>query len=329
MDALKQRASGLRSRIVFPEAEDDRIMHAVKLASRSDITRPLLMGRGEVLAEKAAREGIPKAKFDIVDPEHSPYLARYARMYSRMFHASQSVSEKIMKNTLFMGAMSVAAGDAQGLIAGAVYTSAELISVSRSIIGLHKGFTMPSSFFIMSVPGYAGGNKGVLIFADCSVNPSPCPNALADTAIATCQSARRLLRWTPRAAMLSFSTKGSASHAEVEKVTKAVEIAKRREPKLMIDGELQADAALVMSTAKRKMGGKLGPVAGRANILIFPDLDAGNIAYKLVNILAGANAYGPILQGFAKPVSDLSRGATPEDIVGAITVLSILIGGAR
>jgi phosphate acetyltransferase len=195
-----------------------------------------------------------------------------------------------------------------------------------SVIGLRKGISIPSSFFIMEIPGYEGGEGGALLYADASVSPNPRPACLANIAIATGQSAKALLGWKPRVAMLSFSTKGSASHPDVEKVVQATEIAKRmaKGKGIAIDGELQADAALVLSTARKKMKGGIGEVAGKANVLIFPDLDAGNIAYKLTQILAGANAYGPILQGFSKPLSDLSRGATAEDIAGAITIIALM-----
>ena len=191
------------------------------------------------------------------------------------------------------------------------------------MIGLQQGISVPSSFFIMTIPGYKGGEQGALLYADASVNPNPTAEELADIAVISGQTAKKLLNWKPRIAMLSFSTKGSAEHPDVSKVIKATNIAKKKIKGLAIDGELQADSALVMSTAKRKIKEKIGDVAGKANILIFPDLDAGNIAYKLTQILAKANAYGPILQGFAKPVSDLSRGATVEDITGVIAMLSV------
>jgi phosphate acetyltransferase len=212
------------------------------------------------------------------------------------------------------------------MLGGAVYTSGEFESVCMSVIGVRKGISIPSSFFIMEIPGYEGGEGGALLYADASVSPNPKAACLANIAITTGRTAKGLLGWKPRIAMLSFSTKGSASHPDVEKVAQATEIAKRmaKGTGITVDGELQADAALVLSTAKKKIKGDLGEVAGKANVLIFPDLDAGNIAYKLTQILAGANAYGPILQGFSKPLSDLSRGAKVEDIVGAITIIALM-----
>jgi len=228
----------------------------------------------------------------------------------------------MLSNPLFLAALMVRMGEADGMIAGAIATSADVITAAEGIIGLKKGISVPSSFFIMEIPSYEGGENGLLLFADSSVNIDPTSEQLADIAITTARTAKELLGWTPRVAMLSFSTKGSAIHPRVDKVIEATKIANRKAPSLAIDGELQGDAALVEEIAIKKMKGKIGKVAGRANVLIFPDLDSGNITYKLVQTLAKANAYGPILQGFEKPVSDLSRGAKVSDMVGVIAIIS-------
>jgi phosphate acetyltransferase len=207
-----------------------------------------------------------------------------------------------------------------------VYTSADVITASEGIIGLRKGVSVPSSFFIMEIPGYKSAENGLVLFADSSVNIDPTAEQLADIAITTAGTAKELMGWVPRVAMLSFSTKGSAIHPLADKVTNATKIANRKAKGLHIDGEMQGDSALVMDIAMKKMKGKVGDVAGRANVLIFPDLDAGNISYKLVQTFAKANAYGPILQGFQRPVSDLSRGAKADDILGAIAILSTWAG---
>ena len=208
------------------------------------------------------------------------------------------------------------------MVAGIAHPTEEVIMASELIIGLQPGIGLASSFFLMEIPGFRGGEDGRIIFADPAVNPDPDQQQLADIALSTAQSARALLGWEPRVAMLSFSTRGSASHPMVDKVVEATALARRKAPDLLIEGEIQADAALVEAVARRKMGSE-SLVAGRANILISPDLNAANISAKLVQRLAGANGYGPVLQGFARPVSDLSRGATAEDVVGAALMVAV------
>jgi len=327
---LKKRAKGLNKRIIFPEGSDERIIQAADMARKEKIARPILVGKEKEIRATFEKLGLNPAGFEIIEPSKSRMLAKYASFYSRISKMPLRTATLIAQQPIFYSALALKCGDADGMLGGAVYTSGEFESVCISVIGVRKGISIPSSFFIMEIPGYGGGEKGALLYADASVSPNPRPKCLANIAIATGLSAKELLGWKPRIAMLSFSTKGSATHPDVEKVIQATEIAKKMATKMakksgiVIDGELQADTALVPSTARKKIRGDLGDVAGRANVLIFPDLDAGNIAYKLTQILAGANAYGPILQGFDKPLSDLSRGATAEDIAGAIAIIALM-----
>jgi len=292
INKIKKKAQGLNTRIIFPEGSDKRIIKAAEYCAEKKICQPIL------ITEENTSE-------------------KYAKTYSKKTGTPIKTSELIVKKPLFHAACALANGDADGMIGGCVYTSGEFIAVSKAIVGLQKGISVPSSFFVMTFP-----KREPLVYADCAVNPNPTPKELADIAITTARSVKTLLGWKPRVAMLSFSTRGSATHPEVNDVIKAEAITDKKARDLMIDGEFQADTALVLSTAKRKIKGRLGGVAGKANTLIFPDLDAGNIAYKLTQILAGANAYGPFLQGFNKVISDLSRGASVEDIIGTISVVS-------
>lgn len=328
---LQKRARGLNKRIIFPEGSDERIMEAAETARKGKIIKPILVGNGREISETARKLGIDPANFEVIEPSKSDRLKTYAAFYSRISGVPERTAILIAQQPLFYSAIALKMGDADGMLGGAVYTSADFEGVCNKVIGLRKGIGVPSSFFIMEIPNYKGGENGVLIYADASVNPNPTSKELADIAVSTGRTAKTLLGWKPRIAMLSFSTKGSAAHGDVSKVVEATEMAKRKAAGtgMEIDGDLQADAALVLSIAERKMKEGTGKVAGRANILIFPDLDAGNISYKLTQILANANAYGPILQGFDKPLSDLSRGAKVKDIVGAITIVAVMANGRK
>ena len=324
INLFKKKAKKNPQRIVLPEGEEERILRAAEIVSEEGIAYPLLLGNNKKIKEKINHFGIDLANLRIIDPLNFPKISEYVSFYCTM-RKDRSISERmarlILKKSLNLGALMVKLGEADGLVAGSINLTASVIKSGILMIGLKKDVSLPSSFFIMRIPGVSRGEKGLLIFADAAVNPDPNPSQLAEIAITTARSAQVLLGWEPRVALLSFSTKRSASHPLVDKVIKATQIVQRKAPHLLVDGDLQADAALIPEIAQNKVKGS--PVAGKANILIFPNLDSANISYKLVQHLAQGQAYGPILQGFNRPINDLSRGASLENIVTVITLTAV------
>lgn len=324
LDSIKEKAKADVKHILLPEGSEERTVQAARIITDEKIAKVTLLGDEEEIKKVAEKFNVCLCGIDIINPLTDPDFEHYANGFYELRKAKGMTPEKAretIKNTLFYACMMIKEGKADGMVSGAINTTGNTLRPGLQIIKMAKGINTISSCFIMEIPNKEYGDNGLMLFGDCAININPNPDELSSIAIATANTAKTLLGMDPKVAMLSFSTKGSAKHENVDKVTAALAKVKELAPDLDVDGELQADAAMVPKVAALKAPGS--KVAGHANVLIFPDLQAGNIGYKLVQRLAGAEAVGPVSQGFAKPINDLSRGCSIADIVSVVAITAV------
>jgi phosphate acetyltransferase len=323
MQRLRELAKSRKQKIVLPEGHDARVIKAAREATDEGVAEVVVLGDEDDILQLARENGVDLEGIEIINPRKSPKLEEYAKtLFELRKHKGITMEQayEMASSYLYYGVLMVYAGDADGEVSGATHPTSDTFRPALQVIKCLPDVEIASAFFAMIVPDCPYGENGFFLFADAGMVIDPNPRELAQIAISTADTMKGLFGFEPRVAMLSFSTKGSASHPLVDKVVEATKIAKERRPDIILDGELQVDAAIIPWVAEKKAPGS--PVGGRANVFIFPDLNAGNIAYKLVQRLAKAEAYGPIAQGLRKPINDLSRGCSVEDIVNVIIITS-------
>ena len=325
IEDVKAKTKSKMKTIVLPEAEDKRTLEAAEQIKKEGFAKLVLLGNKETVEKDAQSYGFDLSGIEILDPKTSPslddYIATLVELRKSKGMTEEEARKLLTESNTYFGVMMVKKGDADGLVSGACHSTADTLRPSLQILKTKPGTKLVSAFFVMVVPDCQFGENGTFVFSDCGLNQNPTAEELAAIAESSAESFRFLVGKEPKVAMLSYSTLGSAKHDDVTKVQEATRIAKENNPALLLEGELQLDAALVESVASLKAPGS--KVAGHANTLIFPNLDAGNIGYKLVQRLAKAEAYGPMTQGIARPVNDLSRGCSAEDIVGVVAITAV------
>ncbi len=331
LDRIRANARSYQKRIILPESYEERTLQAANIALKEGLAQIILIGNKEKILSHAIDLKLDSLdKATIIDPiNHSKKDLYVDMMVEIRKHKGLTHDEasKLIENPLYLSTLMIKNGDADGEVAGAMNATGDVLRPAFQFVKTLPGISVVSGAFIMILPESTYGDEGILIFADCAVHPDPDENQLAEIAIATAKTAKDIAGLEPRVALLSFSTKGSARHEMVDLVANATKIAKASDPGLLIDGELQADAAIVEAIGKKKAPDS--PIGGKANVLVFPDLNSGNIAYKLVQRLANAEAIGPILQGMAAPINDLSRGCSVSDIINMIAITANQAAGIK
>ncbi len=331
VETFIKKAQGLNKTIVLPEGQDPRVVMAASKAMKNDVAKIIVLGTEDEISSSCKEAGITEINFSVIDPAKSDKLIEYAEEFCELRKKRNVKMEKaleVMKSRIFFGAMMCRKGDADGLVAGSIASTGDMLRAAFTVVGTAPGINTGSSSFIMDLKEKSPAGDSVLLFADCAVNPDPTAEQLVDIGIASANTYRALMGKQPKVAFLAFSTYGSASHATLDKIKTAAKLAKEKIVNenmdiLIDDSELQADSAIVPNVAASKCPNS--PLNGAANVLVFPDLNSGNICYKLTQRLAGAGAYGPVLQGLSKPVNDLSRGCSSEDIYGLIAITACQI----